>query len=129
MNCRECGKFMTKQAVTEDQLTPEIYQWWSCKCGYELPQVIWDRSMPWNKPDYDSSKQTENSLKDGGTQVKNEKWFYPLPHKSKHEICLNHGDPVCQECHEEWCKYSQDGLTQQIMRDDAARQNKSIKGE
>ncbi len=51
MNCR-CGKFMTKQAVTESELEPNIYQWWSCSCGEpDYPELIWDKATWWNKPE------------------------------------------------------------------------------
>lgn len=62
--------------------------------------------------------------------MKTIKWFYPVPKRSKHEICLNHGESeVCGECHEEWCHYGQDTLTHQIMIDDAARYDKNRKKE
>jgi len=51
MNCTNCGRFMTKQAVTESELDPNIYQWWSCKCGNEYPELIWDKATWWNKPE------------------------------------------------------------------------------
>ena len=44
MKCNVCGKFMKKQAVIDSQLEPEIVQWWSCLCGNEYPDVIWDKS-------------------------------------------------------------------------------------
>ena len=48
--------------------------------------------------------------------MKKTSWFYPVPKKSKHEICLNYGETeCCIECYEEWCKYGQHELTKEIM--------------
>ena len=54
-------------------------------------------------------------------------WFYPVPNKSKHQICLNYGDwdGCCLNCHEPWCFYSQNDETKDIMISDSWRHNTS----
>ena len=44
MNCSNCGRFMKKEAETESELEPHVYQWWSCKCGNEYPELVFDKS-------------------------------------------------------------------------------------
>ena len=67
-------------------------------------------------------------LQDLVKEYESKSWFYPVPNKSLHNMCLNYGewDECCLKCHQEWCFYSQDKETKEIMVRDASRyQNNS----